>query len=39
MKEKSLNLKPWGGGAVRPSLPFFLPLTQNYHEASTPENS
>ena len=28
-----------GGGAVRPSLPFFLPFTQNYHKAPIPENS
>ena len=28
-----------GGGAVRPPLPFFLPVTQNYHEAPIPENS
>ena len=28
-----------GGGAVRPSLPFFLPFTQNYLEAPIPENS
>ena len=27
-----------GGGAVRPSLPFFLPFTQNYLEAPIPEN-
>ena len=33
-------LNHWGvGGAVRPSLPFFLPFTQNYHEAPIPENS
>ena len=28
-----------GGGAVRPSLPFSLPFTQNYLEATIPENS
>ena len=32
-------LKHGGGGAVRPSLPFFLPFTQNYYEAPIPENS
>ena len=34
-------LEPWGGGggAVGPSLPCFLPLTQNYLEAPIPENS
>ena len=32
-------LKQGGGGAVRPLLPFFLPVTQNYHEAQIPENS
>ena len=34
-----LTPQTMGGGAVRPSLPCFLPFTQNYLEVPIPENS